>query len=428
MGAKKSLPFFKALKSCMDKKIIQWPADAEEAFQMMKELMEISPILTAPIKGEVLVMYLIALVESISVVLLAKKEGRQVFIYFISRGHLIRVLTDAPIKQMLTSPEKSGRIAKWAIELGEHDIEFEERGPRKIQILKDYFIEMPPKEGEKVATRRVGTRKKGQKLKSIWKLYTDKASSSNGSGAGLMVISPEGREYTYAMCFEFKTTNNKALLARLRIAREMEIKSLAIFTESWLMANQIKGIFEASVLLPEDPKEARKIKIKAPQYKLINGGLYKRAYLTPWLQCVGPSQSDNAIKEVHEGSCRFNMEPRFMVVKVTKQVAIHDHLFIGELTSSAPTSSPKKSKIYSNSGQTLNKVGRSQACNDSKQKASRKVHMGTRYMQIGVPKAITSKDDKQFREEAIILSALSLIPVSNGHGSKDKGMKPKAEK
>ncbi|GKE21841.1 reverse transcriptase domain-containing protein [Tanacetum coccineum] len=108
---------------------------------------------------------------------------------------------------------------------------------------------MPPEQGEKVVTRRADTGKEGPKLESIWKLYTDGASSSDGSGVGLMLIIPEGREYTYALCFEFKTTNNEAeyeaLLAELRIAREMEIKSLAIFTDSQLMANQIKGIFKA---------------------------------------------------------------------------------------------------------------------------------------------------------------------------------------
>ncbi|GJZ21366.1 reverse transcriptase domain-containing protein [Tanacetum coccineum] len=75
-GAEKSLPFFKALKSCTDKKTIQWTTDAEEAFRRMKELVEILPTLTAPIKCEVLVMYLAASVESISVVLLAEREER----------------------------------------------------------------------------------------------------------------------------------------------------------------------------------------------------------------------------------------------------------------------------------------------------------------------------------------------------------------
>ncbi|GJZ87550.1 reverse transcriptase domain-containing protein [Tanacetum coccineum] len=46
-------------------------------------------------------------------------------------------------------------------------------------------------------------------------------------------IDPEGKEYTYALRFEFETTNNEAeyeaLLVGLRIAQEMEITKVAIF-------------------------------------------------------------------------------------------------------------------------------------------------------------------------------------------------------
>ncbi|GKF69987.1 reverse transcriptase domain-containing protein, partial [Tanacetum coccineum] len=62
---------------------------------------------------------------------------------------------------------------------------------------------------------------------SKWRLYTDRASNSDGSGAGLMLIDPEGKEYAYALRFEFETTNNEAeyeaLLVGLQIAQEMEI-------------------------------------------------------------------------------------------------------------------------------------------------------------------------------------------------------------
>ncbi|GJT80799.1 reverse transcriptase domain-containing protein [Tanacetum coccineum] len=87
-GAKKSLPFFKGLKSCVDKKTIQWTADAKEALRKMKEFMK----LTAPIKGEVLVMYYVALTENISAALLEEREERQVPIYFP-----IRVLQGAEL-------------------------------------------------------------------------------------------------------------------------------------------------------------------------------------------------------------------------------------------------------------------------------------------------------------------------------------------
>ncbi|GKB28615.1 reverse transcriptase domain-containing protein [Tanacetum coccineum] len=165
-GAEKSLPFFKALKSCTDKKTIHWTADAEEAFQKLKKFMEILPTLTTLIEGKVLVMYLAASAKSISVVLLARREEGEVSIYFMQREGF--------------------------------------------------------EEDEKILERKTKTKKENLKLDNTWKLYTDGASSFDGSGAGLMLISPEGKEYTYALCFEFKTTKNeaeyKALLAGLRIA------------------------------------------------------------------------------------------------------------------------------------------------------------------------------------------------------------------
>ncbi|GJV70679.1 hypothetical protein Tco_1490674 [Tanacetum coccineum] len=74
-----------------------------------------------------------------------------------------------------------------------------------------------------------------------------------------------------------------------------------------------------SGLLPEDPKEARKIRVKAPLYKLIRGSLYRRSLYTTWLRCVAPPQTDDIVKEIHKGSCGFNIEPRSMVVRITKQ-------------------------------------------------------------------------------------------------------------
>ncbi|GJT79717.1 reverse transcriptase domain-containing protein [Tanacetum coccineum] len=84
---------------------------------------------------------------------------------------------------------------------------------------------------------------------SKWRLYTDGASNTDGSGVGLMLIDPEGKEYTYALRFKFEITNNEAeyeaLLVGLQIAQEMEIVKVAIFLDSQLLVNQIKGTFVA---------------------------------------------------------------------------------------------------------------------------------------------------------------------------------------
>ncbi|GKF28666.1 hypothetical protein Tco_0095008 [Tanacetum coccineum] len=55
-----------------------------------------------------------------------------------------------------------------------------------------------------------------------------------------------------------------------------------------------------SGLLLEDPKESRKIRIKAPQYKLIKGSLYKKSFDTLWLRCIAPPKTNDVIKEIHK--------------------------------------------------------------------------------------------------------------------------------
>ncbi|GKB41101.1 reverse transcriptase domain-containing protein [Tanacetum coccineum] len=62
-----------------------------------------------------------------------------------------------------------------------------------------------------------------------------------------------------------------------------------------------------------DKKEASKLCIKARQYELLEGVLYKRSFLKPWLRCVGPLQADYVIREIHEGSCIMHAEPRSVV-------------------------------------------------------------------------------------------------------------------
>nr|GEY57000.1 reverse transcriptase domain-containing protein [Tanacetum cinerariifolium] len=55
-------------------------------------------------------------------------------------------------------------------------------------------------------------------------------------------------------------------------------------------------------VLPGDKKQARKLRLKARQYELMEGVLYRRLFLTAWLRCVGPLQADYVMREIHEGS------------------------------------------------------------------------------------------------------------------------------
>nr|GFA10411.1 reverse transcriptase domain-containing protein [Tanacetum cinerariifolium] len=71
----------------------------------------------------------------------------------------------------------------------------------------------------------------------------------DGSGAGLIIMNPEGMEFTYALRFRFNATNNEAeyeaLIAGLRIASQMGIQNLQANVDSKLVANQVYGIYIA---------------------------------------------------------------------------------------------------------------------------------------------------------------------------------------
>nr|GEZ48966.1 reverse transcriptase domain-containing protein [Tanacetum cinerariifolium] len=84
-SAEKSLPFFKTLKGCLEKKDFPWIKEADKDFEEMKKYIEKLPTLVAPKAGENLIVYLAASKECISVVLMAEREKDQRPIYFVSK-------------------------------------------------------------------------------------------------------------------------------------------------------------------------------------------------------------------------------------------------------------------------------------------------------------------------------------------------------
>nr|GFA69604.1 reverse transcriptase domain-containing protein [Tanacetum cinerariifolium] len=332
----------------------------------------------------------------LSLVFAAKRLRR----YF--QAHPIAVITDQPIKQVMSRPDAAGRLQKWRIMLGEHNITYRPRTSIKGQILADFLNEIPSNASQGTSF--------AETQEEPWTLFTDGSSCVDGSGAGLILTNPDGVEFTYALRFQFAASSNEAeyeaLVAGLRIATQMGVKNIQANVDSKLVANQVLGTYVAKednmtkyleiakglvsgfktfsisqvprrknkkayalskiastsfahlskqvpveVLetksitgkevtavieeegptwmtelvnylkegtLPSDEKEARKIRLKARQYELMEGILYKRSFLTPWLRCVGPLQAEYVMKEIHERSCSMHAGPRSVVAKAIR--------------------------------------------------------------------------------------------------------------
>ncbi|GJZ59213.1 reverse transcriptase domain-containing protein [Tanacetum coccineum] len=289
-SAEKSLPFFKTLK----KSDFQWTAEVEMAFKKMKKLIAELPMLTAPKEKEELIMYLAAAKEAISVVLMTERDGKQMPIYFVSRAlqgpevnytqmeklilalvsaskrlkryfqaHTIVVITDQPIKHILSSPEVAGRLIKWRFELEEHDIYYRLRMSVKGQILADFIVERPKDDPLDTPME------DKEELPDPWVLFIDGSSCIDGSGSGLIITNLEGMEFTYALRFRFNATNNEAeyiaLIAGLPIADQMGVRNLQANVDSRLVANQVNEIYIAKE--PGMVKYLEKVKNLARTFK-----------------------------------------------------------------------------------------------------------------------------------------------------------------
>ncbi|XP_073152912.1 uncharacterized protein [Henckelia pumila] len=55
--------------------------------------------------------------------------------------------------------------------------------------------------------------------------------------------------------------------------------------------------------MPEDPREARRLKLKSSRYVLIEEVLYRRSFAGPLLRCLSYQEADYVLREVHEGCC-----------------------------------------------------------------------------------------------------------------------------
>ena len=100
------------------------------------------------------------------------------------QAHTVEVPTEYPMKQILHKPETSRRLIKWAIELSEFDIRYKPRTTVKGQILADFIMEFTPTESAEATQLAPDL--------PIWRLSVDGAANAQGSGAVLILTSPDG--------------------------------------------------------------------------------------------------------------------------------------------------------------------------------------------------------------------------------------------
>ena len=136
------------------------------------------------------------------------------------------------------SRDATGRVAKWAIEIASHGIQYEPRTAIKLQALADFLVDWaetqyaPPAPGM-----------------DCWRMHFDGSKMKSGLGAGVVLTSPRGDQLHYVLQIHFAASNNvaeyEALVHGIKLAKEIGIRNIECFGDSDLVVQQCTANWDA---------------------------------------------------------------------------------------------------------------------------------------------------------------------------------------
>src|SRR3954464_13536249 len=250
-----------------------WTPQADNAFHELKKMLVTAPILASPLSKEPMLLYIAATNRVVSTVVVVERleEGKSVQrpVYYLSEvlstskqnyphyqkmaygvymsakklknyfeEHPIKVICEAPIADILKHKNRSGRIAKWAIELSPYAPQFDRRDAIKSQAVADFLVDWAEVQYEPPLPN-----------PNYWKMHFDGSKLRNGLGAGIVLTSPKKDQLRYVLQIHFAASNNvaeyEALVHGLKMAKEIGIRRILCYGDSDLVVQQVSGTWDA---------------------------------------------------------------------------------------------------------------------------------------------------------------------------------------
>ncbi|GJY18857.1 reverse transcriptase domain-containing protein [Tanacetum coccineum] len=349
-SAEKLLPFFKTLKKCTKKSDFHWTAEAEEAFKQMKQLIADLPMLTAPMEREELIVYLAAAKETVSAVLMRPRvsvKGQILADFIVER--LEEDSPDTPIEEekelpepwilftdrssctdgsrarlILTNPKRMEftYALRFRFDATNNEAKYEaliaglriteQMGVKNLQANVDSGLVANQVNGTYVAKE------------ADMVFYLEKVKTLIGGFRAFTIKQIPRNENKKADALSKIASISFAHLSKQVLVEELNEKSISKVEVLTVVKEEgdtwMTPIFKylAEETLPADVKRARAIKRKSWRFAIINGILYKKSFLGPWVRCVGPLQANYVLREIHEGSCSMHAGTRFVVAKALR--------------------------------------------------------------------------------------------------------------
>ncbi|GJS82931.1 reverse transcriptase domain-containing protein [Tanacetum coccineum] len=143
----------------------------------------------------------------------------------IFRTYKVSVVTDSPKEDILKVLETTRQQALWAAELRTYHVSYIRRKEAKGKIVKKFFgkgeqvLQVPGKNNEGASIAREKPQDELTPTPRALRLYVGRESNKEGSRVGMVMVDPEEKEYSHAICLNFYAFEDdidyEALLAGL---------------------------------------------------------------------------------------------------------------------------------------------------------------------------------------------------------------------
>ncbi|GJT74866.1 reverse transcriptase domain-containing protein [Tanacetum coccineum] len=294
--------------------------EVEHAFKQMKKLIVELPTLTTPMEKEELIDYLAAAKEA------AKNISKRKILadFIVERPEDDSLATTTEAEEELPKPltlftDESSYIDGF----GDGLILPNPEGIEFTYALRFRFDTTNNEAEYEALIARLRIAGKMEKESGMIQ-YLEKVKTLIGSFKNFSIKRVPRSENKKADALSKIVSTSFAHLTKQVLVEELDEKSinekevLAVVEEEG--STWMTPIYEylTEEILPAEKEKARAIRRKSRRYSVINGVLYKKSYLGPWLRCVGPLQANYVVREIHEGSCSMHAETRSVVAKAIR--------------------------------------------------------------------------------------------------------------
>ncbi|XP_019159991.1 PREDICTED: uncharacterized protein LOC109156594 [Ipomoea nil] len=258
-----------------------WDEACKNAFESIKSYLMKPPVLTAPVHGRPLILYISAQESSVGALLAQENDkGKENALYYLSRmmtpnelkyspienlclalvfaikklkhyfeAHTIRLVSKAnPVKYVMAKVVLSDRLARWYLLFQQFEIIYVPQKSVKGQALADFLADHPIPAEWDLSDDLPDEDVLVIEVLPPWKMYFDGALHREGAGAGVVFVTPEGEVLPYSFTLTKQCSNNvaeyQALILGLEIAADMKQLRINIYGDSKLVINQVLGLYE----------------------------------------------------------------------------------------------------------------------------------------------------------------------------------------